>query len=216
MMKLRKNATTWCWVNFKYEGIPAFCFICGMVGHSDKFCAKLFDTPLDKIEKPYGIWMRADPRRRSHTIDSKWLRMGGATQASDTVIDNSGNSVTEIGANVITVGEKSGITTVGDRTDNVGKKGENQGALSVIDSSNTKLSTINSELKFQKLFTTAEVENVEILVADPKRRKMENTFGPNEESNFEEDTCMSPQEDVDQNQKNLILAGAAQQARHSS
>lgn len=40
-MKLRKSESNWCWVNFKYEGIPTFCFICGMAGHSDKLCKKI-------------------------------------------------------------------------------------------------------------------------------------------------------------------------------
>lgn len=36
-MKLKITESNCCWVNFKYEGIPTFCFICGMIGHSDKF-----------------------------------------------------------------------------------------------------------------------------------------------------------------------------------
>ncbi|KAK1383264.1 hypothetical protein POM88_020999 [Heracleum sosnowskyi] len=46
-------------------------------GKSEKFCDKLFDTPLEQLEKPYGVWMRADSRRKTHTIGSKWLRQGG-------------------------------------------------------------------------------------------------------------------------------------------
>lgn len=46
-MKLKKNEDQCCWVNFKYEGAPIFCFICGMIGHSDKFCEKLFETPME-------------------------------------------------------------------------------------------------------------------------------------------------------------------------
>lgn len=56
-MKLKKSETNCSWVNFKYENIPTFCFICGLVGHSDKFCEKLFDTPADKVVKLYGSWM---------------------------------------------------------------------------------------------------------------------------------------------------------------
>lgn len=56
-MKLKKSDSNWCWVNFKYEGILTFCFICGLVGHSDKFCERLFDMPEDKMEKPFGTWM---------------------------------------------------------------------------------------------------------------------------------------------------------------
>lgn len=76
-MKLKKSESNWCWVNFKYEGIPMFCFICGFVGHSDKLCEKLFDMPEDNIEKPFGTWMCAEPRRRMHTMGSKWLRLLG-------------------------------------------------------------------------------------------------------------------------------------------
>lgn len=73
-MKLKRSEEQWCWVEFKYEGVPTFCFVCGLVGHSEKFCEKIFDTPLEIIEKPYGAWLRAEPRRRSHTIGTKWLR----------------------------------------------------------------------------------------------------------------------------------------------
>lgn len=75
-MKLKKTEDNWCWVNFRYEEVPTFCFICGMMGHNENFCDKIFDTPLESIEKPYGIWMKAEPRRRNHTIGSKWLRQG--------------------------------------------------------------------------------------------------------------------------------------------
>lgn len=37
-MKLKRNVEQWSWVNFKYEAIPTFCFICGIIGHNEKFC----------------------------------------------------------------------------------------------------------------------------------------------------------------------------------
>lgn len=72
-MKLKRNETNWCWVKFKYEAIPISCFICGMIGHGENFCERLFDTPIEKLEKPYGVWMRAEPCRRMHNIGAKWL-----------------------------------------------------------------------------------------------------------------------------------------------
>uniref|UniRef100_A0A803PRX9 DUF4283 domain-containing protein n=1 Tax=Cannabis sativa TaxID=3483 RepID=A0A803PRX9_CANSA len=33
----------------------------------------LFTTPLEEIEKPYGEWMYAQPRRRNNMVGSKWL-----------------------------------------------------------------------------------------------------------------------------------------------
>lgn len=32
-MKIKMARDEWFWVNFKYENIPTFCFICGIVGH---------------------------------------------------------------------------------------------------------------------------------------------------------------------------------------
>lgn len=95
-MKLRKSQSEWCWVNFRYEGIPTFCFICGMIGHGEKFCEKIFYTPLEEVEKPCGAWMRAEPRRRNHTMGAKWLRQGGKNLVSfpvATTADNEGGIV---------------------------------------------------------------------------------------------------------------------------
>lgn len=75
-MKLKKTDTDWIWINFKYENVPTFCFICGLLGHSEKFCARLFDTPAEKIVKPYGIWMKAPFRKQVKPIGAKWLRSG--------------------------------------------------------------------------------------------------------------------------------------------
>lgn len=73
-MRLRKSEKEWCWENYKYEAIPTFCFICGIVRHGERFSDRAFDNPFESIEKPYGAWLRADPRRRTHTMGSKWLR----------------------------------------------------------------------------------------------------------------------------------------------
>lgn len=72
-MKVKTSETSFFWVNFKYERVPTFCFICGMMGHAEKYCDKLCDTPMHLIAKPYGIEMRATGRRPLTTIGSKWL-----------------------------------------------------------------------------------------------------------------------------------------------
>lgn len=41
-MKLKKKGGEWFWINFKYEHAPTFCFIYGIIGHSEHFCPKLF------------------------------------------------------------------------------------------------------------------------------------------------------------------------------
>lgn len=37
-MKINRNKEEWFWANFKYERVPTFCSICGIVGHADRFC----------------------------------------------------------------------------------------------------------------------------------------------------------------------------------
>ncbi|XP_062085383.1 uncharacterized protein LOC133791472 [Humulus lupulus] len=64
-MKFRKRDGVAFWANFKYERVPTFCFICGIIGHSEAFCDKLYDTPLEAIIKPYGLFMKAPPKGRN-------------------------------------------------------------------------------------------------------------------------------------------------------
>lgn len=40
-MKVRKSGAEWFWITFKYENFPTFYFICGIMGHSDKFYSRL-------------------------------------------------------------------------------------------------------------------------------------------------------------------------------
>lgn len=45
--KVKKAGGDWRTVCFKYERLSTFCFLCGLLGHSDKFCAKLFEMEED-------------------------------------------------------------------------------------------------------------------------------------------------------------------------
>ncbi|KAK6151616.1 hypothetical protein DH2020_014251 [Rehmannia glutinosa] len=58
-MKLKKSEEEWFWILFKYERLPTFCFYCGFLGHSDKFCAQLFNSSSVSKERAYGSWLRA-------------------------------------------------------------------------------------------------------------------------------------------------------------
>ncbi|KAK6156010.1 hypothetical protein DH2020_010258 [Rehmannia glutinosa] len=73
-MKLTKPNGEWVWINFKYERLPTFYFFCGFLGHSEKFCEKLFNDPTGNEERAYGSWLRAPSRKNHNTIGSQWLR----------------------------------------------------------------------------------------------------------------------------------------------
>ena len=53
-MKLKKAGGDWLWIDFKYERLNIFCFICGLLGHTEKQCPKLYDCPSGEIVKMYG------------------------------------------------------------------------------------------------------------------------------------------------------------------
>nr|POE99626.1 hypothetical protein CFP56_49353 [Quercus suber] len=45
------------WVNFKYEWLPTFCFLCGKLGHDGKHC---LDFPNGQnTSRQYSEWLRA-------------------------------------------------------------------------------------------------------------------------------------------------------------
>lgn len=88
--KIKMARDEWFWVNFKYEKIPTFCFIYGIVGHSEKFSGKLFEMSENNIVKPYGPWMRAQFRNQVMPIDAKWLRNGIDTGGSSLRMETQG------------------------------------------------------------------------------------------------------------------------------
>ncbi|KAM6553201.1 hypothetical protein CsatB_013963 [Cannabis sativa] len=85
-MKIYKNNEEWYWANFKYERVPTFCFICGVIvgiyfttildlltiiGHSEKFCHRLFEESLESIVKSYGLFMKAPDRKQHRQIGAR-------------------------------------------------------------------------------------------------------------------------------------------------
>lgn len=104
-------------VNFKYEKLQAFCFICGKLGHTESFCESLFDLPEEKAEevrqgpKGWGLFLKADDRRAFRSAGDQWLRKGGegASGTRDRVFTaNQGGGSANLGPYPTNLGE-SGV-----------------------------------------------------------------------------------------------------------
>ncbi|CAH9103932.1 unnamed protein product [Cuscuta europaea] len=85
-----KEAGIGHWVDFKYEKLPNFCFICAIIGHTDKFCPLIYEDNL-VLEKTYGVNLRAvEGVKTSPTGGNKWLEEGsfsavlGSSRKEDT------------------------------------------------------------------------------------------------------------------------------------
>ncbi|KAH9670971.1 reverse transcriptase domain-containing protein [Citrus sinensis] len=80
-MKLKKAGGDWLWIDFKYERLNIFCFICGLLGHTEKQCPKLYESPYGGLDKPYGHWLKAPTRRSTLNYGDRWLRSVPPTQS---------------------------------------------------------------------------------------------------------------------------------------
>ncbi|XP_031095282.1 uncharacterized protein LOC115999580 [Ipomoea triloba] len=58
-----------CRVILRYERLPIFCFICGVLGHSEKSCG----NSGEEEESQYGVWMKArEPRKEDRKNIIVW------------------------------------------------------------------------------------------------------------------------------------------------
>nr|GMC66405.1 uncharacterized protein LOC109147843 [Ipomoea batatas] len=70
-IKLKNAAGEVLSMECKCERLPTFCFICGLIGHSEKFCIKQFNS-MEIEERMYGPELRAVIWRKN-IQDYRWL-----------------------------------------------------------------------------------------------------------------------------------------------
>jgi hypothetical protein len=69
------------WVDFRYENLPMFCFLCGYIGHNETSCNYASPTTEEGSTNPRGPWLRStsygkrindkrDPRFNSNPMKS--------------------------------------------------------------------------------------------------------------------------------------------------
>ncbi|XP_031098250.1 uncharacterized protein LOC116002287 [Ipomoea triloba] len=72
-MNLVKRDKSSSWVSFRYESLHTYCFFCGMLGHSYKFCLKARESTMPLEQYPYGAELRAGGSRGPRAVGEPWL-----------------------------------------------------------------------------------------------------------------------------------------------
>lgn len=76
-LKIKREGNEWSWLNFKYERLGTFCFVCGFMGYSERDCNVVYAHPEKVVEKAYGAWLCAPSRNARNNTGSRWLRATG-------------------------------------------------------------------------------------------------------------------------------------------
>ncbi|KAK4389620.1 hypothetical protein Sango_2299000 [Sesamum angolense] len=69
-------------VHFTYKCLPNFCFLCGCLGHIDKYCGVRFEVGFQDVGEatPYGPWPRVPvPVKGQHHILSRGEELSSAS-----------------------------------------------------------------------------------------------------------------------------------------
>jgi 14-3-3 protein epsilon len=72
--KVRANEGNYVQISFKYEKLGIFCYLCGVLGHTDKNCPKLFDLEYDDGTREWGENLRPLANRIGTAATNKYLK----------------------------------------------------------------------------------------------------------------------------------------------
>jgi hypothetical protein len=90
--RVKDREGNWCIVKFKYEKLGTFCFICGIMGHSENRCTIRFERNEDDGVRGWSNEIRADTRRTGGRQGSRWLKEeGGGGQGGGGAAGGGGN-----------------------------------------------------------------------------------------------------------------------------
>lgn len=202
-MKIKREGGNWSWVNFKYERMGNFCFVCGIIGHTESECSVVYANPDKEVERAYGPWLRASGRGGKYNAGARWLRNseGGSSWA------------TAGGGGWKQTKGSTGAKESTRFTENAGVMRETRG-----DNDTVVVTAKNQEAieKEGRIMTVNEENNQENLnfVMETKRKRVENTQdgpmfmqtdGPNHEGTNNQIRLNDP--------KNLQGAGSGIQTR---
>ncbi|KAM6600113.1 hypothetical protein CsatA_019722 [Cannabis sativa] len=216
-MKLQQIGGDWFWINFRYEFVPTFCFICGIIGHTENYCSRLFIQSASTIVKPYGTFMKAVPRKTQYAMGAKWLRSGSSSYGGH------GGSVAAGGGSVgresfqgnhgfhgIAIPGFSATEVGGDMINDNGRNlGKQSGELA-----GSKEGDIYGNIVARQVESISNLDEEGLLFMDNKRKRLgkEVDIGP---SGLKEGLDMDIGPDSNTHSKNVTMASSTDRARQS-
>ena len=72
--KITKKNGAEVMVSCKYERLGEFCFTCGMLTHTERYCRIFLSRSSEESSKEWGSWLRAPPRKTGGPVRSRYLR----------------------------------------------------------------------------------------------------------------------------------------------
>lgn len=218
-MRIKKAGGEWMWIKFKYERLPSFCFYCGIIGHSEKFCELLFDDNGRQGTRKYDASLRASVKNQATAGRNQWLRgADGGKLIERKVGENDENGEDDVQTESRDFRDKGWSTRgKGIMIDTV-ENGSVQGGGGIIGNGLTGILALNNKTDGQNSKINQERDNLVghgLLVLDSKRRRVnEDTVdGPGEDKAQDDITMTETHGDELQNQKNEEMAGAVLQPR---
>ncbi|KAL8148422.1 hypothetical protein AgCh_005694 [Apium graveolens] len=171
-VKIKREGDGRSWVNFKYERLGAFCFVCGILGHSKRDCSIVDANSYKVVDRAYGVWLRTPPKNATKlNTGAKWLKNIGA---QSNMWKNTTTSMVVQGDNR----EEARFMEVdGVVRENYGDSGSVAVKGREFRASNKATNTIE-DIGGNNM----EKENV---VCDPKRKRVEDKVEENQEENQE-------------------------------
>lgn len=85
--KIRMGNGVSTMVNFKYERLQLFCFICGKLGHTESYCDSLFDSEDGSVTKGWGSFLKAPDRRSQVSTGDRWLWNGNTENLGGPIVE---------------------------------------------------------------------------------------------------------------------------------
>lgn len=154
---------------FKYERLSTFCFVCGLIGHSDRDCGIVYANPDKDIDRAYGVWLRAPTRSmKNQNLGAKWLRTGGeGSRQWSTSGEEKPQSTTAHGKSRMA----ARFMEVDGRIHEI--LGEN-GGIRVVQRNQGDMSKNNNFSNQREDITGGDIGGTEAVIMDPKRRRVDN------------------------------------------